>query len=75
MTSYQGLSTNNVTSKNSLFQNKRNLKGIFVSNLLLHRQNINEIEKYYPGVSTNRLSVSIEPPKNHQLVCFTEQVK
>jgi hypothetical protein len=45
MTSYQGLSTNNVTAKNSGFQSERDLKRIFVSKLLLNRQNIIENEK------------------------------
>jgi hypothetical protein len=46
MSTYQGLSTNNVTSKNSGFQSERDLKRIFVSELLLNHQNIVKIEKY-----------------------------
>jgi hypothetical protein len=45
MSSYQGLSTNNVTAKNSAFQSERDLKQNFVSELLLNHQNIIEIGK------------------------------
>ncbi len=51
MSSYQELSTSNVTAKNSRIQSKRDLKGIFASKLRSNHQVINEIKKYVQGVS------------------------
>jgi hypothetical protein len=49
MSSYQGLSTNNATAKNSRFQSKRDFKQIFTSLLLRNHQDINNIEKILSG--------------------------
>jgi hypothetical protein len=57
MSSYQGLSKNNVTAKNSGFQSERDLKRIFISELLLNRQNIIEIEKILSGSVHNNIKI------------------
>jgi hypothetical protein len=59
MSSYQGLSTNNVKAKNSLFKSKGELKRIFVSQLLQNHQNINKIEKMLSASYANFLPILI----------------
>jgi hypothetical protein len=49
MSSYQGVSTNNVTAKNLRIQSKRDLKGIFASKLHSNHQVINEIKIMFSG--------------------------